>query len=74
MPHARKGTNERAALPFEQRRLPSTSRGATDWLDEVTADVCGARALTILLHAMVHDANPHAIATTRQLHQALADA
>ena len=63
------GTNERT--PAELRR--GTSARASDWLDEMTADVCGARAMGILLHAIATDASPHARATASTLHQAVSD-
>jgi hypothetical protein len=65
---------DRGALSFEQRRLTHAPRGAGDWLDEVAAEACGARAMTILLQAIARDADPCAIATARKLQQAFGDA
>jgi hypothetical protein len=64
---------ETGGLPFEQRRQPASGRGASDWLDEVTADACCARALTILVQAIARDGNHHALTTARHLQQALGE-
>ncbi len=72
MPFVKTGPDDGVLRPMEGRGAPG-ARGASDWLDEVTADACGARGLAILLHAIVHDANPRAIATARQLQHAFAD-
>lgn len=52
--------------------LPQARRGS-DWLDELTVDATSARALAILLQAVVRDAEPRAITTARQLQRALGD-
>ncbi len=70
MPCDEAANTDPGALPREQRQ----AHGAGDWLDEVAADACGARAMTILMQAIVRDADPRAIATARRLRQALGDA
>jgi hypothetical protein len=62
---------ERTLAPFELRRTPA--RRGSDWLDEVTADVCGDRAWLIVLQTAARDGNLQAAATLRHAHQVFAD-